>query len=231
MESLNVFGKIICTAQPNSSVINPRDNDVVRIYDNDLQNIFWVSPLGHAGAVEFYIIDSTGNKVGDGLQAQINSKASLSGATFSGTVQSTYFRAGDKYIEATSGATIGNSGYAAFGQTVTCKVLLEKSDRRLKNTIAELDHSFDEFFRKLKPVTFKFNDKKEFSFGFIAQDVQKSLAESGHDTEQFDIVQKGKDMYYSINYAQITALNTHMIQLANKKIQELEEKLELMKGK
>lgn len=231
MGSLNASGKIICTAKANSSVSNPRDNDVVRIYDNDLKNIFWVSPLGHAGAVSFYTIDSSGNKVGDDLQTQINGKASLSGATFTGTVQSTYFRAGDKYIEATSGATIGNSGYAAFGQTVTCKALVEKSDRRLKNTIAELDHSFDEFFRKLKPVTFKFNDKKEFSFGFIAQDVQKSLAESGHDTEQFDIVQKGKDMYYSINYAQITALNTHMIQLANKKIQELEEKLELMKGK
>ena len=230
MGSLNASGKIICTAKANSSVSNPRDNDVVRIYDNDLKNIFWVSPLGHAGAVSFYTIDSSGNKVGDDLQTQINGKASLSGATFTGTVQSTYFRAGDKYIEATSGATIGNSGYAAFGQTVTCKALVEKSDRRLKNTIAELDHSFDEFFRKLKPVTFKFNDKKEFSFGFIAQDVQKSLAESGHDTEQFDIVQKGKDMYYSINYAQITALNTHMIQLANKKIQELEEKLELMKG-
>ena len=158
--------------------------------------------------------------------------AKLSGATFSGTVQSTYFRAGDKYIEATSGATIGNSGYAAFGQTVTCKVLVQKSDRRLKNTIAELDHSFDEFFRKLKPVTFKFNDKKEFSFGFIAQDVQKALAESGHDIEQFDIVQKSKDVYYSINHAQITALNTHMIQIAlnenaelKKRISQLEEKI------
>ena len=31
-------------------------------------------------------------------------------------------------------------------------------------------------------------------------------------------------------YSQISVLNTHMIQLANKKIQELEEKLELMKG-
>lgn len=180
---------------------------------------------------------------GKSLQDQINGKASsghnhdssyakLSGATFTGTVKANYYRAGDAYVEATRGATISDAGNACFGQTVICKILTQKSDRRLKNTIAELDHSFDEFFRKLKPVTFKFNDKKEFSFGFIAQDVQKALAESGHDTEQFDIVQKGKDVYYSINHAQITALNTHMIQIAlnenaelKKRISQLEEEI------
>ena len=236
MGSLNAFGKIICTAETNSSVSNPRDNDVVRIYDNSLKNIFWVSPLGHAGAVSFYTIDSSGNKVGDDLQTQINGKASLSGATFSGkvyftdSVESNYYRAGSKYIAGESGATIGESGYASFGQTVTCKVLNQVSDRRLKNTISELDNSYADFFNKIKPVTFKFNNAEKFTIGFIAQDIQKALADSGHDTEQFNIVQKNEDGYYSMNHSQITALNTHMIQLANKKIQELEEKLELMKG-
>ena len=176
------------------------------------------------------------------LQTTLDGKASkshthsgyalLTGATFTGVVQSSYFRAGNAYVESKSGATISDAGNACFGQTVKCKALTQTSDRRLKNTIAELDHSFDEFFRKLKPVTFKFNDKKEFSFGFIAQDVKKALAESGHDTEQFDIVQKGEAIYYSINHTQITALNTHMIQIAlnenaelKKRVFQLEEKI------
>nr|DAE14222.1 MAG TPA: endosialidase chaperone [Siphoviridae sp. ct0uL16] len=176
------------------------------------------------------------------LQTTLDGKASkshahsgyalLTGATFTGVVQSSYFRAGNAYVESKSGATISDAGNACFGQTVKCKALTQTSDRRLKNTIAELDHSFDEFFRKLKPVTFKFNDKKEFSFGFIAQDVKKALAESGHDTEQFDIVQKGEAIYYSINHTQITALNTHMIQIAlnenaelKKRVSQLEEKI------
>lgn len=237
------FGKIECTAaaSSSSSSTNPRSADVITVYNNDLVRKFWVSPLGHVGAKKFYTIDDTGNKTGDDLQTQINGKAStghthsgyalLTGATFTGAVQSSYFRAGNAYVESKSGATISDAGNACFGQTVKCKALTQTSDRRLKNTIAELDHSFDEFFRKLKPVTFKFNDKKEFSFGFIAQDVKKALAESGHDTEQFDIVQKGEAIYYSINHTQITALNTHMIQIALNENEKLKERITRLEEK
>lgn len=236
MGSLNASGKIICTAKANSSVSNPRDNDVVRIYDNNLKNIFWVSPLGHAGAVSFYTIDSSGNKVGDDLQTQINGKASLSGATFTGRVkftnsaESNYFRAGSVYEAGVRGATISDLGNAQFGQTVTCKKLEYSSDRRLKNTIAEVGNSFDEFFCKIKPVTFKFNSDEKFSIGFIAQEIEEALADSGIDPDQFNIIEKDERGYYSMCYSQISVLNTHMIQLAYKKIQELEKKLALMKG-
>ena len=162
--------------------------------------------------------------------------AKLSGATFSGkvyftkSVESNYYRAGSEYIAGESGATISDAGNAQFAQTVTCKKLEYNSDRRLKNTISEVGNSFDEFFCKIKPVTFKFNSDEKFSIGFIAQEIEDALADSGIDPDQFNIIEKDERGYYSMCYSQISVLNTHMIQLANKKIQELEEKLELMKG-
>ncbi len=72
------FGKIKCTAAPPSSPppMDPRDEDVITVNDDDLARVFWVSPLGHVGAKKFYTIDDTGNATGNDLQTQINGKAS-----------------------------------------------------------------------------------------------------------------------------------------------------------
>ena len=114
---------------------------------------------------------------------------------------------------------------------IYARSLTQSSDRRLKNTIAELDNSSDKFFYKLKPVTFKFNNAEKFSIGFIAQDVQKSLADSGYAVEQFSIVQKGEDGYFSMDYSQLTAINTHMIQTAIRENEKLKERIARLEEK
>ena len=58
---------------------------------------------------------------------------------------------------------------------------INTSDRNLKNTIQLLDDRYIQFFMKLLPVSFKFNDgtSGRTHIGFIAQDVEQAMNEVG----------------------------------------------------
>lgn len=53
------------------------------------------------------------------------------------------------------------------------------SDRTLKKDICEIDDKYIDFFMRLMPVSFRFNDGIRTHIGFIAQDVEEAMAAAG----------------------------------------------------
>ena len=84
------------------------------------------------------------------------------------------------------------------------------------------DTAMDIFFKSLKPSSFNMIDDeyKRMKFGFIAQDVIKSLENIGLTVYDVDFVSHGRDendnisekAMYGLCYEEFIALNTHMIQ-------------------
>lgn len=89
------------------------------------------------------------------------------------------------------------------------------SDARLKNTVEyDLAGQYGGFYRRLRPCRFKYNNgtSDRFHTGFIAQEVEQAIADSGLDTKDLAALVRGEDGMYAIRYAELIALNTAMIQ-------------------
>lgn len=118
------------------------------------------------------------------------------------------------------------------------------SDRRIKNSISYDVDKYDEFFMALKPAFYRMNSgtSKRFHTGFIAQDVEQALHESGLTNSDFagltiekldkdSKVDQLEDECYMLRYSSFVSLNTHMIQKLYRRIDKLERELEqLRKG-
>lgn len=105
---------------------------------------------------------------------------------------------------------------------------LSASDRRVKNNINQISSNYQQFYDKLNPVLYKYNDGNSgrFHSGFIAQEVVSALEENNLTTMDFAAVcqrdHNQKDSEWGIRYGEFIALNTWQIQLANKKLKEQE---------
>lgn len=107
------------------------------------------------------------------------------------------------------------------------------SDLRIKNSIDYDLASYEAFFLALKPSTFKYNKgtSGRKHFGFIAQDVEQAMLDTGLTSDQLaalvkdpvkEILSDGiTDYRYSIRYGELIALNTHMIQKLYQMVEEL----------
>lgn len=104
---------------------------------------------------------------------------------------------------------------------------ISTSDKRKKKYIKNLPEKFKEFFMKLRPVTYKY--KKGTSgrshVGFIAQDVELAMKETGITPEEFGglVVQENGD--YGLRYEEFIAIQTELIQQLYSKVEELERKV------
>ena len=99
------------------------------------------------------------------------------------------------------------------------------SDARLKNTITyDLGAKYGDFFRRLRPCRFKYNNgtSDRFHTGLIAQDVEQALADGGLTTQDLAALVIGEDGGYAIRYAELIALNTAMIQRLLDRVDALE---------
>lgn len=124
---------------------------------------------------------------------------------------------------------------------------IQSSDRNYKTDISKMGEKQEQLFNLLSPVTFKFIDSTydRYHYGFISQEVEDAIVESGLSTKDFagfckDIKrdenglpmldEDGNQMYvYSLRYNEFIALNTHMIQklqLENCKLKERVDSLE-----
>ena len=124
------------------------------------------------------------------------------------------------------------------------------SDRRLKEHIGDLS-DYEDFFTRVKPVAFKYHDglynfpehPPEIHWGFYAQDVVEAFDDSDLDWTEEDLIvvddgeyPKEELKYVSrghkmmMNYQNMTALNTHMIQKLLQRIDELEERIGELNG-
>lgn len=125
------------------------------------------------------------------------------------------------------------------------------SDRNLKKDIEDVDVKFIKFFKKLRPVTYKYEIGRSGRqhMGFIAQEVEQALTDSELTTDEFggicvdDVVyceenkddefddmnyayNKGLKQVYSLRYEEFISLNTKMIQQVIKENEVLKEIVE-----
>ena len=125
------------------------------------------------------------------------------------------------------------------------------SDQRLKEKISDMS-VYEDFFCKLKPFAFKYHEglynangaKPMIQWGYGAQDTVEAFKESGLDWKQEELVviEDGEltdeEKKYAtdgkmlkMNYQNMSALNTHMIQKCLEEIAELKRQLaELKEG-
>lgn len=152
-------------------------------------------------------------------------------------------RDGDHYFIATnSGVRMtaeDNAIVVMDNQISATEEISISSDRRVKDGIGYDMERYEEFFSKLKPSHYKytFGNSGRDHIGFIAQDVEEAINESGITTQDFaGLVQLSEeskligdyaDQYY-LRYDNFIALNTHMIQKLMARVSELESKLEAL---
>lgn len=127
------------------------------------------------------------------------------------------------------------------------------SDKNLKKDIVDLDTKYEHFFNDLRPVTYKYNTKSVTGHrdhvGYIAQEVEQALINSGLSTENFAGVviehevtlnpnydgektaeenkdnEEYYDKLYSLRYEEFIALNTYMIQKQQSEIDFLKQEI------
>lgn len=103
------------------------------------------------------------------------------------------------------------------------------SDRNLKNSIQELSPDLDSLYDAIKPVSYKFNDgtSDRRHFGFIAQDLQQSLANLNIDTKDFAplCIPQEEKAFMSVRYTEFIPLNTAQIQKLKKRVTEQDARI------
>lgn len=164
--------------------------------------------------------------------------------------QATYFGPGDideattTYIRGKYVRLYGHTGGGVYLGTSGSTAV--SSDRNMKSDILDIDDKYLDFFDRLRPITYKYdcpgNKGHRDHVGFIAQEVEEALIDSGLTTEQFAglIIEKDitlnpnhdsclsdeenlaneihYDMLYSLRYEEF-------ISLLVKKVQSLQEQI------
>lgn len=150
-----------------------------------------------------------------------------------GSEEKKWTRIYSSYINATESSNTGIS-YNESGAG-------DASDTRVKNSITALSDEYSILFDKLNPVLYKYNNgnSNRFHTGFIAQEVEKAVIDSGLTTQDFaavmhlqEIDEEGNeiDCYY-LRYGEFVALNTSEIQKLKKRVTELENQLAKLTNK
>lgn len=107
--------------------------------------------------------------------------------------------------------------------SVSCEILYERSDRRLKEDIIPIsDRDALEAVLGLEPVSYRFAADGTRSMGFLAQDVIRMQVEKGIDLPMTEQIGE----YLAIPYTHYGALFAGAIREQARQIRELEEELE-----
>lgn len=124
-------------------------------------------------------------------------------------------------------------GIAAWRHVVTYDTI-QVSDKREKEDIEDMDSRYVDFIMKLRPKRYHYKKtgEKEFRTGFIAQEVEEDLEETGLKNEEFGgLKKKPINMYgdivdygYGLNYDDFVAALVLTVQDLQKQINELKEK-------
>ena len=140
----------------------------------------------------------------------------------------------DKLVTKEKFASVTAQQYIEWG---TLTNITFDSDERLKNSIENFSNEYDVFFDMLQPKRYKYNDgtSNRYHTGYIAQEVVKSLEESGLSTFDFAAVMlryPGTEREkWQLRRDEFVALNTWQIQKLKARVAELENKIELLTSK
>ena len=102
------------------------------------------------------------------------------------------------------------------------------SDKRKKKFVRKLADKYVELFKKLRPVTFTYKNgtSGRTHTVFIAQEVEQAMADCGITNEEFGGLVIQDNGEYGLRYEEFIALQTAVIQDLQKKVEELERRLE-----
>lgn len=185
------------------------------------------------GAVKCQSIKADSAVIGG---SSFNGHTHATGSTVGGSLSSCSNGLGN-YIRYSNGAEGATTGWCASTFQKS-----SSSDMRLKKDIRNVDATLIEMYYKLKPKAYRMKDTKEDNsvrYGLLAQQVISAMNECGINTAEQNIIEivenaEGRDdgMYcgegthYRLNYENLHALHIAAIQNMQKKIKELEEKLD-----
>jgi hypothetical protein len=193
------------------------------------------------------------------LTSDVDTRVPLSGGTMTGTLINSAANAyicsysNQHYMLRNDGnawyfmssATVGgwDKGYVAFDTSMNLNMcyhsIINQSDRRSKKDITLVDDDkLMNFYSQLKPSRFKFIDNKDdkYKYGFIAQDVEEAMNNSGISVKDKALIQLPEEDHsmgeprYSLSYNEFIPLNTRMIQILTDRINRQDEEIKLLKS-
>jgi len=166
------------------------------------------------------------------------------GTTYGAKMYGSAGATGNYYVIATESGirmqAMSTSFHVVNGQVTSSVAISEPSDLRLKNSVAYDLERYSAFFRALKPCAYKFNNgtSGRSHIGYIAQDVEAAISESGISSTDFAgfIRTKPSEGFhikledeYRLRYSEFIALNTYMIQNALNEIDRLKAEVQKLR--
>lgn len=130
-----------------------------------------------------------------------------------------------------------DEGVRFFGALFSNDTSATTSDITKKNSISPINEKFDIFFDNIKAIQYKYNhgESDRYHTGFIAQQIKESLDIAKIPTQDFAglvINYRGTDREeWYLRYSEFVSLNTWQIQLAKKRISDLEAQIEVLTKK
>ncbi len=114
-----------------------------------------------------------------------------------------------------------------YGQNIYVDGTAVTSDRRKKEDIGPLDSRYDEFFKSLNPVSFRYKDgtSGRKHTGFIAQEVEEAAEEARLSDKDIAVVVRDQEDNYYLRYEEIIAIQTNMIQKLMARVESLEARV------
>lgn len=173
----------------------------------------------------------------------------IRGSTVQLSSSSSSVSVGAGYFSPTANNTVScGTSTNKWSSVYAVKGTIQTSDRNLKKDINTLDVKYEQLHEKLIPVSYglDYPDSDRIHLGFTSQDVKEAMDEVGltdldfagfckdikqemnEETGEMETVldENGDPEYsYSLRYTEFIALNTHMIQKQQKRIDELENKV------
>ena len=132
----------------------------------------------------------------------------------------------------TNSSNIGSSSSKQFNNVYAKQfyqngTAISTSDKRKKKSIKDLAKQYIEFFKNLRPRTFKFKDGESdrTHTGFIAQEVEEAAGAAGIDNKDLAFLCIDKDGSYGLRYEELIAVQTAVIQDLLKRVEVLEIKV------
>lgn len=123
-----------------------------------------------------------------------------------------------------------NGNFTISGNLYAKTSTVSVSDRREKKNIDSLDADFSEnFIMNLNPVSYQFiSEADKTHYGLVAQDVENTLDKLGKTTQDFAgvVVPNEDTKTYGLRYEEFIAPLIKVVQEQNKKINDLESRLE-----
>lgn len=158
----------------------------------------------------------------------INETRALNGVFLDATANGNWTHG--RFAPYTLGTALGstsNRWYRLYS-SVGCDT---SSDIRLKNSIRGYDTRYEEMYMDMQPVTFVLNAVPgQRQGGLIAQWTKDAMAKHGIADSEFGAYNyHPEDDTYGIIYEQLTSLNMHMVQKTIKRVDTVQQEIELLK--